>query len=249
MRGSHEEAIEEIRVKSSKFSDSKVKMFPDHVKVIGDGAFFSQLMQMKDGYLDGHQVHLLLLLMLKCCCQGQWFTPPEVTKDTMRHYWRENFQIHVHTNGDLAMELVLDIVEALSQEIARPDHRTTIEHAGFFTRDQAERQQRLGCLVSAQPYYHHVLADKYSELGLGEERASRMCPLGLLEQLGVNFALHSDFTMAPAQPLLLAWCAVNRVTLESGRQNHPELCISPFTALRGLKSIVSSSLSLIIIST
>merc|ERR1712012_1418908 len=134
MRGSHEEAIEEI-----------------HVKVIGDGAFFSQLMQMKDGYLDGHQ--------------GQWFTPPEVTKDTMRHYWRENFQIHVHTNGDLAMELVLDIVEALSQESPRPDHRTTIEHAGFFTRDQAERLQRLGCLVSSQPYYHHVLADKYSELG------------------------------------------------------------------------------------
>ena len=30
-------------------------MFDDHVKVIGDGAFFSQLMQMKDGYTDGHK--------------------------------------------------------------------------------------------------------------------------------------------------------------------------------------------------
>ena len=56
MKGSHPEAIQEIRSKSAKFSDDKVKMFPDHVKVIGDGAFFSQLMQMKDGYLDGHQV-------------------------------------------------------------------------------------------------------------------------------------------------------------------------------------------------
>ena len=45
-------------------------MFPDHVKVIGDGAFFSQLMQMKDGYTDGHQ--------------GQWFTTPEVTEATMK---------------------------------------------------------------------------------------------------------------------------------------------------------------------
>ena len=26
-----------------------------------------------------------------------------------------------------------------------------------------------------------------------------MCPLGLLEQLGVRLALHSDFAMAPAQ--------------------------------------------------
>ena len=81
-----------------------------------------------------------------------------------------------------------------------------------------------------------------------------MCPLGLLEQLGVRLALHSDFTMAPAQvryhvlrvacheyqrdnnntqPLVLAWCAVNRVTLETGRTNHPELCLSPYTAMRG----------------
>ena len=33
----------------------KFIIFNDHVKVIGDGAFFSQLMQMKDGYLDGHE--------------------------------------------------------------------------------------------------------------------------------------------------------------------------------------------------
>ena len=92
-----------------------------------------------------------------------------------------------------------------------------------------------------------------------------MCPLGLLEQLGVRLALHSDFTMAPAQvryhvcyvsrvtchvsrvsadhntqPLVLAWCAVNRVTLETGRTNHPELCLSPYTAMRGGRSCVLS---------
>ena len=35
-------------------------------------------------------------------------------------YWTEGFQIHVHTNGDLAMELVLDIVERLGEEQPRP---------------------------------------------------------------------------------------------------------------------------------
>ena len=62
-----------------------------------------------------------------------------------------------------------------------------------------------------------------------------MCPLGLLERLGVRLALHSDFTMAPANPLLLAWCAVNRLTVEdeAGQCQTPELCISPYTALRG----------------
>ena len=133
------------------------------------------------------------------------------------------------------MEVVLDIVERLSASLARPDHRTTIEHAGIFSPEQAERLSRSGCLVSAQPYYHYTLADKYREVGLGPARASTMCPLGLLERLGVRLALHSDFTMAPANPLLLAWCAVNRLTVEdeAGPCQTPELCISPYTALKG----------------
>ena len=89
--------------------------------------------------------------------------------------------------------------------------------------------------MSAQPYYHYTLADKYSELGLGPERAAVMCPLGRLERLGVRLALHSDFTMAPAQPLLLAWCAVNRLRAgsEADACSTPDLCISPYSALAG----------------
>ena len=41
-------------------------------KVIGDGAFFSQLMQMKEGYTDGHTgewfTRWLYKLLLQCGC-------------------------------------------------------------------------------------------------------------------------------------------------------------------------------------
>jgi len=217
--GSNSAAIEEISAKSERLSNEQLHMYTDHAKVIGDGAFFSQLMQMKDGYTDGHS--------------GEWFTDPSNMEETMRAYWQKNFQIHVHTNGDLAMEVVLNIVEKLSSEMPRDDHRTTIEHAGFFTKEQAQQLSELKCLVSANPYYHYVLADKYSEVGLGPERAEAMCPLGLLEQAKVPLALHSDFTMAPAQPLLLAWAAINRVTV-LGKHNHPELALTTFTAIRGI---------------
>lgn len=95
---------------------------------------------------------------------GQWFTQPEDMRDTMTEYWKEGYQIHVHTNGDLAMEEVLNIVDMLMGKWPRKNHRTTIEHAGFFTKDQAKRLASLKCLVSAQPYYHYCLADKYSEV-------------------------------------------------------------------------------------
>ena len=34
--------------------------------------------------------------------EGQWMTHPKEVKDVMMHYWKANFQIHLHTNGDKA---------------------------------------------------------------------------------------------------------------------------------------------------
>ena len=62
------------------------------------------------------------------------------------------------------------------------------------------------------PYFQSVFYIS-TKVGLGPERAQSMCPLAWLVEEGVPFALHSDFTMAPAQPLLLAWAAVNRKTV------------------------------------
>lgn len=42
-----------------------------------------------------------------------------------------------------------------------------------------------------------------------------MARLGSLAREGVPFALHSDFTLAPARPLNSVWVAVNRIA-ESG---------------------------------
>ena len=58
-----------------------------------------------------------------------------------------------------------NIVEELNKKWPRgSDHRTTIEHAGFFTKEQAKLLAKLNCPVSAQPYYNYCLADKYSQV-------------------------------------------------------------------------------------
>ena len=46
--------------------------------------------------------------------KGAWFTSPQKMREVMSAYWTEDFQIHIHTNGDLAMEAVLDAVEELN---------------------------------------------------------------------------------------------------------------------------------------
>ena len=88
-------------------------------------------------------------------------------------------------------------------------------------------------MVSANPYYHYILSDIYSEKWLGPDRGSQMVRLGSLQRHGVPFALHSDCPMAPLSPLTLAFNATNRITI-NGRPGAPEERISLDAAMRAI---------------
>ena len=189
------------------------------VKFLADGAFFSQLMQMKDGYTDGHR--------------GEWIMPPDELNEASEVFWKRGWQIHTHVNGDLGMEVVLDLLGELEKDHPRRDHRFTLHHVGYFTRDQAKRIASLGAVVSAQPYYLYTMGEIYAEQGLGPDRAHHMLRFKSLLDQGVRVSLHSDFTMAPAEPLKLAWVAVNRLSV-NGKVLGPEERITVAQALRAI---------------
>ncbi|MGH1370775.1 MAG: amidohydrolase [Cellvibrionaceae bacterium] len=197
----------------------KVSFLPKQVKLFADGAAYSQLMQMSEGYLDGHH--------------GEWLMTPEQLEKAARVFWMDDYQLHIHVNGDLGLDKTLDIIERLQSEYPRQDHRSTIHHLAYARTDQATRMAELGVRVSANPYYVWALADKYSEVGLGPERAQHMVPLQSLVDAGVPISLHSDFTMAPVEPLLLAWAAATRLTAD-GNLAAAEERIDLDTALRAI---------------
>ena len=78
--------------------------------------------------------------------EGKWMIQPNDMRIVMAYYWKADFQIHLHTNGDKAMDLVIENVINLQKVFPRVDHKTTIEHAGFFTEKQADQLAELGCL-------------------------------------------------------------------------------------------------------
>lgn len=148
-------------------------------------------------------------------------------------YWDAGYQIHVHVNGDAGLDRVLNTLESNLLRNPRFDHRTVIVHFAVSAPDQVERIRRLGAIVSANPYYVTALSDRYSETGLGPERADEMVRLGDLDKSGISWSLHSDMPMAPGDPLFLMWCAVNRIT-SSGRVAGTDQKISAEQALRGV---------------
>ncbi len=175
-------------------------IFNNAIKLFADGAMFSQAMQIGDpGYIDGHK--------------GEWITQPGPFEEFARSYWNAGYQIHVHTNGDAGAKMVLDTLQKLQDEKPRTDHRFTIEHYGYANDGTSRRIAKLGAQVSANPFYLYDLGDRYAVNGLGTDRAARIAPLGGLVRRNVPVTLHSDFPMAPAEPLFLAWCAASRETI------------------------------------
>jgi len=183
-----------------KAQNTRHLIFNNGIKLFADGAMFSQAMQLNEpGYIDGHK--------------GEWITQPGPFEDVARSYWNAGYQIHVHTNGDGGARMVLDTLQKLLDEKYRADHRFTIEHYGYADDGTSRRIAKLGAQVSANPFYVHDLGDRYAASGLGTDRAARIAPLGGLVKRSVPVGLHSDFPMAPAEPLFLAWTAASRETM------------------------------------
>jgi len=202
---------------------------PNQVKLFADGAIFSQLMQMRDGYKDGHK--------------GEWMMDLDFFARTFRVYWDAGYQLHVHVNGDAGLDMVLDNLERNMRRNPRNDHRTVIVHFAVSTPEQVERIKRLGAIVSGNSYYPVALSDNYRKNGLDPERADPMVRMGDVEKAGISYSFHSDMPMAPGQPLLLMWCGVNRIT-NDGRVTAPEQRVSRLGALKAVTLDAAYSLQM-----
>lgn len=173
---------------------------PNQAKLFSDGAIYSQLMQMRDGYTDGHH--------------GAWITEPADFDFMFQAYWDAGYQIHVHNNGDAGLDMVLASFEKAMARKPRPDNRTVLVHFGFSQPEQVAKWIKLGGIVSSNPYYVTALAGRYAKLGIGPERSANIAAHGDVVKNGGSLSFHSDMPMAPAKPMQLVWAAVTRATAE-----------------------------------
>jgi predicted amidohydrolase YtcJ len=185
-----------------------------------DGAFFAQLMRMKGGYTDGHQ--------------GEWITPPEELKEILTVFWRKGYPIHIHVNGDEGLDSILRTFAELKENYPQSASRVTFHHLGYARPDQIEKMKDLGICASILPYYLRALGDVYSTHGFGPERASHISSAATYLKNGIVISLHSDFCMAPSNPLFSAWISVNRIGQISGNVLGPGERISVYEALRAI---------------
>lgn len=184
-----------------------------------------------DGSIQGFSARLSWPGYYNGAPNGLWYVTPEELRGALALALEHGVQIHTHTNGDEATELVLDCLEeALAKHPAR-DHRFTIQHGQLATAAQFRRMKSLGMCVNLFPNHHFYWGDQHYATTVGPERAERMNACATALAAGVPLAIHSDAPVTPLGPLFTAWCAVNRRTA-SGRTLGTEERISVADALR-----------------
>jgi predicted amidohydrolase YtcJ len=161
----------------------------------------------------------------------------------MTLYWNAGYKIHIHANGDDGIQKVLDF-NALDQKThPRKAHRLTLHHMGYFSENQAKQMANLGMEASVNPYYLWALADKYSEVGLGKERGEALVRIKSLIDNKIPVSFHSDFSMAPMEPLTLAWTAINRVTSENSKFSQDQR-IDGYAAMKAITITAARTIDL-----
>ena len=119
-----------------------------------------------------------------------------------------DWQIGVHANGDVAIDIALRVYDRLQRERARRDPRFRIEHCTIVDDSLVERIRRQGVIptpFSTYVYYHGEKMREY-----GAERLNQMFAVRSFLDAGVNVTLASDYPPGPFEPMMALQSMVTR---------------------------------------
>ncbi|OUE44848.1 amidohydrolase [Billgrantia desiderata SP1] len=170
------------------------------VKIVTDGAIQNYTARLQwPGYLEEER-------------QGVWNAPPQTFHDLVQYYHQAGLQLHIHTNGDEAVAIMLEALEEALALWPRPNHRHTLQHVQLIRQDQLLRARELRLCLNIFANHIYYWGDIHLSRTLGFDRCQRLEPAASAERLGIPFGIHCDAPVTPLSPLFTAHCAHARET-------------------------------------
>jgi predicted amidohydrolase YtcJ len=146
--------------------------------------------------------------------------------------WRNDLQVITHTNGDAAVEQLIQAVERARARYGAKDLRPVAIHAQLARHDQVDRMAALGIVPSFFSAHTFFWGDWHRK-NVGEARAAGISPLAYAHSKGIRFTNHNDAPVVPPDMLRLTQTAVTRTT-RSGVVLGPSERVSPYIALKAI---------------
>jgi predicted amidohydrolase YtcJ len=150
------------------------------VKIFIDGSIGARTAYLKERYFDR-------------ASRGNLLLTEEQLISIIVELEKKGLKISVHAIGDGAIEAAVNSFEKASTR--QKGHR--IEHAELISPDQVKRLNEMGITLCVQPNFNVVFMETYKK-ALGDERASTINPIKMLDEMDANIIFGSD--MMPFDP-------------------------------------------------
>jgi predicted amidohydrolase YtcJ len=122
------------------------------------------------------------------------------------------WQIGIHANGDVGIDIVLTLYERLQREAPRRDPRFRIEHCTIVNDALVKRMHALGVIPTPFSTYVCFHGEKMKEYGAG--RTEHMFALRSFLDAGVRATQASDYPPGPYEPMMALQSSVTRTDIK-----------------------------------
>ena len=175
--------------------DKFVKVGP--LKTIIDGSISERTARLSEPYIGSKDDYGILV------------STPEDLYEICRDAHEAGWQIGVHSNGDVGIDITLGVFERLQKEMPRKDPRFRLEHCTVINDDLVKRIAALGaipCPFSTYVYWHSEKMKFY-----GKERLNNMFALRSFLDAGIKVTQTSDYPPGPYEPMMALQSSVTRI--------------------------------------
>ncbi len=176
------------------FGDDWVRVGP--VKYGADGSASERTMRMSTPFIGRPDDYGILTM------------DQQEIHDAVEDAHRSGFQIGIHANGDVTIDMVLNAYERVQREWPRPDPRHRIEHCSLVNDDLLTRIKAIGTIPTPFYTYVHYHGNKWVEYG--EEKMKMMFAHRSFLDYDIPVAGASDFVPGPYEPLMALQSLVTR---------------------------------------
>jgi hypothetical protein len=119
-----------------------------------------------------------------------------------------NFQVGVHANGDVTIDMVLKAFERALQKWPYPDRRHRIEHCTLVNPDLLRRIKAIGAIPTPFWTYIYFHGEKWAQYG--DEKVGWMFAHRSFLDNGIRVPGASDYNPGPFEPLMAIQSMVTR---------------------------------------
>ncbi len=186
------------------------------VKFAADGSASERTMRMSTPYVGTQDYGILTMT------QDQLY---EAVDDAHSHNW----QIGIHANGDVTIDMVLKAYERALGQWPHPDRRHRIEHCTLVNPDLIRRIKAIGAIPTPFWTYVYFHGEKWSQYG--DEKLRWMFAHRSFLDAGIRVPGASDYGPGPFEPLMAIQSMVTRRDYR-GREWGPNQKVTVDEALR-----------------